>query len=335
MLKVILPLFLTTATAAFAAEQHFDFTQLPTGSAPSNFVSAITGDGAPGTWRVIEHEGKRALTQMDLVTTDEHFPVLFDNEQIFADFTATVHFKIVGGEKEQMAGIAFRAKDERSYYVIRVSALGNNVRFYKFIGGLRSVPVGPAIQISRGEWHGLSVQCVGNKIYSFLDGKDAIPAITDTSFIKGKVGLWTKSDSQVLFSDLHIEYTPHLPFAQALVKETMEKFPNKKLVGIKLYAPQPSDKPRVIAATDPKDINVEGGDYEIQTLKGANGFCTKSKSLIELTLPLRDRNGEVAAVVKISMKPFPGETQEAAWGRCKPIQEAMEDRLQGVNSLME
>jgi hypothetical protein len=57
--------------------------------------------------------------------------------------------------------------------------------------------------------------------------------------------------------------------------------------------------------------------------------------LIELTLPLRDRNGEVAAVTKISMKPFPGETQEAAWGRCKPIQEAMEDRMQGVNNLLE
>ncbi len=335
MLKVILPLFLATAATAFAAEQHFDFTQLPAGSTPSNFVSAITGNGAPGTWRVIEHEGKRALTQMDLVTTDEHFPVLLYGGEIFSDFTVTMHFKIVGGEKDQRAGIVFRAKDERSYYCISVSALGNNAKFVSFVGGLRGKLFGNNVKVTRDEWHGLSIQCEGNKINSFLDGKSLLPAITDTAFIKGQIGLWTKSDSQVLFSDLHIEYTPHLPFAQALVKETMEKFPNKKLVGIKVYAPQPSNKPRVIAATNPKDINQEGGDYEIKTLQGANGFCTRSKSLIELTLPLRDRNGEVAAVVKIAMKPFPGETQDAAWGRCKPIQEAMEDRLQGVNSLLE
>lgn len=339
MLKVILPVFLAIGFTSFAAEEHaekhFDFTQLPVGSAVSNFVTGITGDGAPGTWKIIEHDGKPALTQMDLDSTDEHFPVFFYDSEVFSDFTATIHFKIVGGQKEQMAGIAFRAKDERSYYVIRVSGLGNNVRFYKFIGGLRSVPVGPEIKISRDVWHGLTVQCDGNKIYSFLDGKEAIPAITDTSFIKGKIGLWTKSDSQVLFSDLHIDYTPHLPFAQALVKDIMEQFPKKRLVSIKMYAPQNSAKPRVIAATDPKCLNEEGGDFEIKTLKGANGFFTRRNGLIELTLPLRDRNGEVAAVVKFTLKPFPGETQDAAWGRCKPMQSAMEDRMQGMSSLTE
>jgi hypothetical protein len=133
---------------------------------------------------------------------------------------------------------------------------------------------------------------------------------------------------------LSIEYTPHLPFAEALVKEMMEKYPKKKLLGIKVYALE-SDKPRVIAATDAKDVNSEGGEFELKTLKGASGFCTKSKSLIEITVPLRDRNGDVAAAVKFAMKPFPGETQEAAWGRVRPIQAAMEDRMQGVNSLLE
>jgi hypothetical protein len=336
MLKVILPVLLFAGATTFAAERHFDFTQLPVGASPTNFVSGLTGNGAPGTWKIIERDGKRALTQMDLDPTDEHFPVLLLDDEIFSDFSATIHFKIVGGEKEQMAGIAFRAKDERTYYVLRVSALGNNVRFYKFLGGLRSTPIGPEIKVSRDEWHALGVQCDGNKIFCFLDGKQAIPMITDTSFIKGKIGLLTKSDAQVLFSDLHIDYTPHLPFAQGLVKDMMEQFPKKKLLGIKIYAPQSgSEKPRVIAATDSKDINAEGGDFEIKTLKGANGFFTKSKSLVELTLPLRDRNGEVAAVVKFAMKPFPGETQEAAWGRCKPIQAAMEDRMQSVNNLRE
>jgi hypothetical protein len=106
------------------------------------------------------------------------------------------------------------------------------------------------------------------------------------------------------------------------------------LLGMKIYTMQ-ADKPRVIAATDPKEINSEGGDFEIKTLKGANGFCTKTKDQIDILVPLRDRNGEVAAAVKFALKPFPGETQDAAWGRCKAIQESMEDRMQGVNNLME
>jgi hypothetical protein len=334
MLKVIVPFLLAAGVASFAAERTIDFTQLPVGPAPTNFLSGITGDGAPGTWKIVERDGKRALSQMDLVSIDEHFPVLLLNDEVFADFTVTTHFKIIGGDKEQMAGLAFRAKDERSYYVLRVSALGNNVRFYKFLGGLRSTPIGPEVKLSRDEWHGLTVVCEGNKIYTYLDGKEAIPTITDTSFIKGKIGLLTKSDAQVLFANLHIEYTPHLPFAQALVKEMMEKYPKKNILGLKIYSMQ-ADKPRVIAATNAKEMNEEGGDFELKTIKGANGFCTRDKNQIDILLPLRDRNGEVAAAVKFALKPFPGETQDAAWGRCKPIQATMEDRMQAVNNLLE
>jgi hypothetical protein len=335
MLRVILPVFLAAAATAFAADRNFDFTQLPAGPAPTNFLSAITGNGAAGTWKIVERDGKHALTQMDLDSTDEHYPVLLLNDEVYNDFTVTVHFKLVAGDKDQRAGLVFRAKDERSYYCISVSSLGNNAKFVSFIGGLRGKLFGSNLKVSRDEWHGLSIHCEGNKIYSFLDGKELMPTITDTTFIKGKVGLWTKSDSQVLFSDLRVEYTPHLPFAQGLVKEMMEKNPKKRLISIKVFAPQKDDKPRVVAATDAVDINREGGEYEVKTLQGANGFCTKSKELIEIVLPLRDRNGEVAAAVKFSMKPFPGETQEAAWGRCKPIIAAMEDRMQGVNSLLE
>lgn len=335
MLRVIPLVFFAAAATAFAAERHFDFTQLPAGNAPTNFVAGITGDGAPGTWRIVERDGKHALTQMNLEAIDEHYPVLLLNDEIFEDFTVTVHFKIVGGEKDQRAGLVFRAKDERTYYSVSVSALGNNGKFVSFLGGLRGKMFGRNLNVSRDEWHGLSIQCEGNKIYSFLDGKELMPMITDTTFIKGKIGLWTKSDSQVLFSDIRIEYTPHLPFAQELVKEMMEKYPKKKLLGMKIYAMQGGDKARVIAATDSKDMNAEGGEFEVKTLKGANGFCTRDKKRIDILLPLRDRNGEVAAAVKFELKPFPGETQDAAWGRCKPIQAAMEDRMQGVNNLME
>ena len=39
------------------------------------------------------------------------------------------------------AGVAFRYQDPKNYYVVRASALGGNVRFYKFVNGVRSDPL--------------------------------------------------------------------------------------------------------------------------------------------------------------------------------------------------
>ena len=68
---------------------------------------------------------------------DEHFPILLYDRETFTDLTLTTKFKLVDGVVEQMAGIVFRLQDEKNFYVIRASGLGNNVRFYKMVAGLR------------------------------------------------------------------------------------------------------------------------------------------------------------------------------------------------------
>jgi hypothetical protein len=65
--------------------------------------------------------------------------------------------------------------------------------------------------------------------------KKIIPAITDNSFLKGKIGFWTKSDSVSYFSDAKIVYTPRVPYAESLIKETMSKYP--RLLGLKITHP--------------------------------------------------------------------------------------------------
>src|SRR5207247_226680 len=102
------------------------------------------------------------LAQVNQDPTDERFPLLVFDGETFSDFTLTTRFKLVRGDVEQMAGLAFRVQDEKNFYVIRASGLGNNVRFYKVVGGVRSAPIGPEQPVAKGVWHELKVQCKAN-----------------------------------------------------------------------------------------------------------------------------------------------------------------------------
>ena len=58
-----------------------------------------------------------------------------------------------------------------------------------------------------GKWYTLSVVISGNDIKGILNGKTVIHFKTAKK-IEGKIGLWSKADSFVLFDDLKINDLP-------------------------------------------------------------------------------------------------------------------------------
>src|SRR5258708_5359454 len=171
-----------------AAETNFDFGALPLDQAPPGFRSAVAGEGKPGDWRIIMDEvppllppltpqaplvaKKAVVAQLAQDPADEHFPLLIFDAEAYRDFTLTTRFKTVRGQKEQMAGIAFRIQDEKNYYVVRASSIGNTFRFYKVVNGERQTLIGPETPVPSGVWHELSVACNGNQIRCLLDGRE-------------------------------------------------------------------------------------------------------------------------------------------------------------------
>ena len=139
------------AGPAGAAELAFDFGRFAPNEPPPGFRSTLTGQGRLGDWRILLEgeasslaptntpnrvETKQAvLAQLDRDPTDERFPLLIYEQEVFEDFTLTTRFKTVSGTAEQMAGVAFRIQDEKKFYVVRASSLGNNIRFYKVVSG--------------------------------------------------------------------------------------------------------------------------------------------------------------------------------------------------------
>ena len=338
-----------------AAECYFDFSGARLNEPPPGFRSAVSGEGKPGDWKVIEDEARPSpvepgvkssvtashpvLAQLSRDKTDEHFPMLIFEGETFGDFTLTTRFKTVDGAVEQMAGVAFRIQDEQNYYVARASSLGNTFRIYKVVDGKRAPPVGKEIEVPGNVWHDLILECKGNEIRCRLDGRQVVPTILDNSltesrFMEGKVGFWTKSDSVSYFADTQIVYTPKETLAAALLRQTLKKYP--RLLGLKIFAATGSRKELcVVASADAAELGRSATQVEEDVVARDVVYCGRGKTETLLTLPLHDRNGEAIAAVRIVLQPFPGQTEQAALARATPIVKEMESRVRSAKDLIQ
>ena len=333
-----------------AAERVFDFSKFPANQPPPGFHSTVAGKGPAGDWKVVLDDvppllapltdkspvvTKRAvLAQLSQDMTDERFPLLILEGERFTDFTLTTRFKMVSGVTEQMAGVAFRIQDERNFYVVRASALGNNFRFYKVVNGERGNLIGPEIEIPKGVWHELAVECKGNQIRCRLNGKEAIPPLTDSTFAGGKVGFWTKSDSIGYFTDTKIVYTPREMLAQVLVRDALKKYP--RLLGLKVYGMRGAPpKPQMIGSDSETEIGKPGERAEQAVLDQGTTYYAKGRESVTVIMPLRDRNGDVIAAARVVMKSFPGQTEQNALARALPVVKRMQARIQTAEDLAE
>jgi hypothetical protein len=339
------------ALPAFGAEKKFDFSEVRENQAPPGFRSAVTGQGRPGDWKVILDEvpplmprltreasaltKQAVLAQMAEDRTDEHFPLLIFDDEVYGDFALTTRFKTVRGAAEQMAGIAFRIQNETNYYVVRASSLGKTFKFYRVVNGVRGVPVGPEVPVPGGVWHEMTVECKNNQIRALLDGKELINLTDKVDPLKsGKIGFWTKSDSVSYFADTKIIYTPREPPAQGIVRDTVKKYPH--VLDLKIYiAANDPNAPRLLAAKDENDLGQAGGKPEQGAINQGAIFYGKGKGTVSVIMPLRDRNGDSIAAALIKMKSFPGQTEQNALGRAQPVVREMQDKVQSLQDLLE
>ena len=339
------------AWPAVAAEHKFDFAQAQENQPPPGFRSVVTGAGQPGDWRVIMDDvppllpplspkapavAKQAvLAQLAQDPTDEHFPLLIYEGEAIDDFTLTTRFKTVRGVVEQMAGIAFRVQNPTNYYVVRASSLGNNLRFYKVQNGQRTRPVGPDVPVPSGVWHELKLECKGLVIRCWLNGQELISATDSRNpFTSGKIGFWTKSDSVSYFADTRLDYKRHEPPAQALVRDMLKKYP--RLLGLQVYVLANDTKtPRLLASKHTNEVDRAGGKIEQDVITQGTPYYGKEKDSCSVVLPLRDRNGDPVAAVRVIMKKVVGQTEQHAFARARPIVLEMQNRFGSLQDLVQ
>ncbi len=179
----------------------------------------------------------------------------------------------------------------------------------------------------------MTVECKGNQIRCSLDGKEYI-SVTDkvNALESGKVAFWTKSDSVSYFTDTKVVYTPFEPPAQELVREMLKRYP--RLLGLKIYVPgKESGTTRLVASRNADEIGQPGTKTEAQVISRAETYFGKEQDAVSVIMPLRDRNGDAIAAVRVVMKSFPGQTEENAIVRAAPIVKHIQSRIQSLDDL--
>src|SRR5712664_2392406 len=118
------PLLAALVAGAAEKERQIVFSATEPGKTPAGFSSKVSGTGRPGTWEIVLDDAptafpsvtanapatskRKVLAQTSRDTTDEHFPLLVMNDDVYDDFTFTAKVKLVAGAIEQMGGLAFR-----------------------------------------------------------------------------------------------------------------------------------------------------------------------------------------------------------------------------------
>jgi len=343
------------ALAAGAAELEFDFSRMAVGAPVRGFRSGVPSIGKPGDWRIVSDivppEQKRfspadnvtdrrpVLAQTSRDTTGEgppdreRFCVLLREGASFGDFKFTTRFKLVEGDKERMAGIVFRAQDEKNFYCLRASGLGNTIRLLVFQNGDYIPDVVTNMPVASGVWHSLSVECKGNQIRCSFNGQQVFPDLFNSKFSTGALGFWTKSDAVSHFTDATVSYTPRESVAQVALRDIVKD--NPRLVGLKLFAPPVpgSDDVRLIASNDETELGRGADQLERDVIAKDVILFGRGRKFVQVTLPLHDRNGEAMAAVRVMLSDFPGQSEQGAIQRAMPYVKLMQTRVRSPRDL--
>ena len=196
---------------ALALGDVLDFEGGDVGSLPTGWTVAMTSEGGQPRWEVVRDStspaGENVLAQLSDDQTSGRFPLAIYGDVETVDGSVSVRFKPVSGRVDQAAGLVWRYRDPRNYYIVRANALENNVVLYK-VENARRIPLPPAGRgadygvehpVQAQSWSTLAVTFSGTRFVVSFDGAPLFEVEDPTFTSAGKVGLWTKADSVTYF----------------------------------------------------------------------------------------------------------------------------------------
>jgi hypothetical protein len=180
-----------------------------TGAAPEGWTATLTGSGDP-KWTIESDETAPSKSNVVKQSGRATYPLLLKNDTSIKDGFIEVKFKAIAGSEDRAAGVVWRAKDAKNYYVARANALEDNFVLYKTVNGSRS-PLdivgrkggyGVSVPVPANIWHSLRIDFKGARFIASFNGKQMFEVEDSTFPDAGKMGLWTKADSVTVFDEV-------------------------------------------------------------------------------------------------------------------------------------
>ncbi len=180
-----------------------NFDSGPVGQLPAGWSAAF------GSWAVANDGANKVLYQTAKSRGSQFNRVAADKSS-FQDGSLSVRLKAVAGREDQGGGLMWRYRNADNYYLVRANPLEKNVVLYKVQDGRRTdLPLvgkgktyGMNAPMASNRWHTLKITAQGELFTVFWDNKPLYQVRDNTFSGQGKVGLWTKADSQTMFDDL-------------------------------------------------------------------------------------------------------------------------------------
>jgi hypothetical protein len=149
----------------------------------------------------------------------------------FSNGTIAVKFKTIAGEADRCSGILFNVKPNGDWLTVRYNEIEHNLVMWEFHNGVRRAlnHHGDSDLLSaagdREKWHDLKIDVEGGTVTAYLDGEKKWDYVLDSPPgpqrrgappnpdliaannpvlqppVKGKIGLWAKTDSSSEFKD--------------------------------------------------------------------------------------------------------------------------------------
>lgn len=150
--------------------------------------------------------GERWAEFIDDLAETGYFPIsVFKGADNFTSGTLSMRFKVLGGNIDQDCGLLFDYQPNGDYLALRSDTQENNMLLYRWTQG-QPIPLKrvPNVPTSFREWHEQTLVVSGRRVAGFLDGALWLQVDLDAP-VSGKVGLWSKTDTIVVFDSFTVE----------------------------------------------------------------------------------------------------------------------------------
>lgn len=150
--------------------------------------------------------GERYAEFLDGVKAFAFFPfAVWKQEPPVGDVRVSTRFFPSAGRIDQAAGIAFAISPDGTYLGVRVNALEDNLLYFRVVKGKRTIIDNVRdVPTPSKAWHTLSLEIRGSHLTAFVDGQNRFEKTLEKT-PQGRLGLWSKADSQVLFDEFKVE----------------------------------------------------------------------------------------------------------------------------------
>jgi hypothetical protein len=201
-----------------APRQIVTFDSGPSGGLPPGWTVVTTQRPAEPVWEIRKDQSAPTppyvLTPVPVTHDINRFPLAVLDTLAMRDGEISVRMKPIAGRTEQAAGLVWRYRDPRNFYLARANVLGNDVAVFKVVDGhyypitpRGSAPGSRGVHriIQRNAWSLFKVAVRGQRIAVYMNHRRILEADDATFNVPGKVGLWTRGDTVVYFDDFRAQ----------------------------------------------------------------------------------------------------------------------------------